>query len=575
MPDTPIYIDQYRGNLEEAIRLLAGKTLHDSVPTPGPKFQSIAGIQKGKIRAKMPLFSEVPDLYKKHVQRTMESILIECPLNVPNMLALKDAGVSFLPKLQKWYEQEIVTGKKPEPVSIPTLKLPLYPYQQEAVAWVHANDGTCLLGHEMGLGKSPMSLAYLELNPDVRPAIIICPAHLKINWQREAQKFMSKPRTIVLYGQKAKALPEDAGIVILNYDIVKFWLKELVSINPQILICDEVQAIKEPTAQRTKAVKSLAHETPRRLFLSGTPVVNRPSEFFVPLNLIDPINFPSFQQFVKRYTHVSYNGYRHEYKGVKNAEELHNRLKNSIMLRRTKEEVLPQLAHKNRIVLPLEITNRKEYDDAETDLLGWIFANKGPDAVQAAASAEAVSRFNVLKQLAWEGKKKAVVAWVKEFLDDTDESIILFAHHRATVAFLAEALRDYGVVKVVGGMTPTAKQKSVDRFQSGAARVFLGSLAAKEGLTLTRASTCAFVELWWTPGAHEQAESRHHRVGQQADTVEVYYLVADDTIDTEMLSVLDAKRKVLSSILDGRDMEQDQLLVELMRKMERKNDANR
>lgn len=261
-----------------------------------------------------------------------------------------------------------------------------FPYQRKGVRKIHHFDGRALLADEMGLGKSLQSLLYMEESQSY-PAVIVCEAGLKFNWEREA-KIHCNIRATVLEGRQpsVKALRR-TKLIIINYDILGDWLPLLRKLRPQLIILDECQMIKNRAAKRTKHVKKLCKIAQRVLGLSGTPLTNRPAELWPILNILRPDLFNSFFSFGARYCQPQRRRWGWEYKGAVRLKELNTLLNTTCMIRRLKVDVLEQLPKQSRYVVPLEISNRKEYDKAVSDFLGWLL-KKHVGKAEKAAKAE-------------------------------------------------------------------------------------------------------------------------------------------------------------------------------------------
>lgn len=442
----------------------------------------------------------------------------------------------------------------------------LYPFQREDIMWLEAKGGNGIIGSEMGLGKTIQALGWLKLHPELRPAVIVVPASLKLNWEREAKKWLGKGVKVAMpSGRKAnRKAVWDKDLIVINYDILANWLNAILQQSPAVMIVDESHYVKSIKAQRTKAVKELGKLVKHKIFLTGTPIVNRPAEFFTVLNMLEPVEFNSWMRFTKRYCGAFNNGFGWDVSGATNTAELHEKLQGKIMIRRKKEDVLTDLPAKQRYAVPMEIGNRKEYSKASANLLGWLEEKFGRGKANSAAQAEALAQFNYLKQLAAEGKRESAVQWLKDSLDSNGK-LVVFAIHHTMIDYLAEELRHYNPVVVDGRTSQEARQKAVDTFQQDdTCKVFIGNIrAAGVGLTLTAASNVVFVELGWTPGEHQQAEDRIHRIGQERQCT-AWYLVAGDSIEETIAEILDSKRQVLDAVLDGKDVEEGSLLTELI-----------
>lgn len=487
------------------------------------------------------------------------------------------ASTDNLIRLREWgFEldstcNDILNPKKVEDVTITEkdLDIPgLYPFQLEGVKFLEARNGNGLIGDEMGLGKTIQTLGWLKLHPEARPAVIVVPASLKINWQREAEKWIGKDSTLTILSGRSpdkKAL-KGFEIFIINYDILMYWVDTLKTVSPKVMVCDEAHYCKDSGARRTKAVKELGKTVEHTIFLTGTPIVNRPVEFFTILNMLAPTEFNSWKRYTQRYCDAKHNGFGWDVSGSSNTAELFEKVNNKVMVRRKKSDVLKDLPTKQRFVVPMDITNWKTYSRADNDLVGWIKDTFGNRKASAAEQAEALARFSYLKQLAAEGKREFAINWIKDCLD-ANGKLVVFAVHHVMIDFLAEELRNYNPVVVDGRVDMTKRQEAVDRFQNDpTCRVFIGNVqAAGVGITLTAASNSVFVELGWTPGAHSQAEDRIHRIGQESK-VSAYYLIAANTIEEEIAQLLDSKMDVLTKVLDGKETDGGSLLSELLKK---------
>lgn len=463
--------------------------------------------------------------------------------------------------------QRLLNPPKTEEIKIPKeLELPdLFPFQNDGVRFLQAHNGNGLIGDEMGLGKTIQAIGWMKLNPDKVPVVIVVPASLKINWEREISKWIGI-RTSILSGKKPNPLMMQAPILIVNYDILQAWLPALRELKPAVMVVDESHYIKSNKAQRTKAVRELGKMVKHKIFLSGTPITNRPSEFYTVLNMLDPINFSSWMRYVKRYCGAYHDGYGWNVSGATHTNELFEKINGKLMLRRRKADVLKDLPAKARFVVPMEISNKKDYTSASSDLIRWIKTLKGDAKAMKAATAEALVRFGYLKQLAAEGKRENAVQWIKDSLDSNGK-LILFAIHHVMIDYLAEELRNYSPVVVDGRVSMEKRQEAVDKFQNDPeCRVFIGNIkAAGVGLTLTVSSNVVFLELPWTPGDCDQAEDRAHRIGQDKK-VSIWYLLAANTIEEEIAEILDEKRKVLDAVLDGQETVEENMITELLKR---------
>ena len=493
-----------------------------------------------------------------------------CPLSVDNLSILQDADFVMDKGLLQYLDDK--NKKKDAVIEMPDLKKELFPFQRDGVSFIYQRDGRAIVADEMGLGKTIQALAYLSLCPEKRPAVIVCPGHLKLNWLKEIKETlpdeMSK-NIEVLYGLTATKINPKTEIIIVNYHILNAWVNELIKIKPQIVIMDEAHFCKNNKTQRTKAAKKLTKKSPYLIALTGTPIVNKPVEGFNIIQMVDKTVFPNRWDYLHRYCDAKHNGFGWDFTGASNEGELHKKLK-TVMIRRLKKDVLKDLPDKIYSSVPIEIQNIDEYKKAEDDFIDYLLRKKGIQAAQKASRAGHLAKIEGLKQLAVDGKIQPAMKWIEDFLENNvDGKLVVFGTHRKTVDVIMDKF-DGIAVKVDGSVSTKDRDLAVGRFHEDKnIRLFMGNIqAAGTGLTLTAASTVAFLELPWSPGELAQAEDRCHRIGQK-NFVNVYHLIAADTIEEKIAMLLDKKRKVLDAVLDGEQDEGTPLLTELI-KMYRK-----
>jgi SNF2 family DNA or RNA helicase len=461
----------------------------------------------------------------------------------------------------------------------------LMPFQKEGVDFIFKKHGRALIGDEMGLGKTLQALTYMEMKSEI--TVVVCPASLKLTWAREIAKWCTDYSITLCQGKKNKEKLKlvvnpkaKKDIYICNWDILgnktkkdkgdKYpkdipytgWVDYLLDMEPDLVIGDEIHFAKNYKTIRARSFKRLGQRVKHLVCLSGTPIENRPVEFFPTLNLLNAGVFNNWYKYTQNYCGAQVSRFGRDVSGASNIDELHS-LVSTVMIRRLKKDVLPQLPQKVRSVIPLELSNEKTYRRAYNDFINYLMETKGVKAADKAAKAEHLVKIENLKQLSYQGKKKAVIEWIKEYLE-TENKLVVFGVHKAVIQDLQGVFNDCSVV--IDGNTPVNQRQDIaDRFNNDPKiNLFIGNIkAASEGLTLTASKATAFVEYWWSPGKQDQAEDRVHRIGQEADSVTAYYLAAKNSIDEDMLEMLDVKRKIVSGILDG-GKEEEVSLVDIM-----------
>jgi SWI/SNF-related matrix-associated actin-dependent regulator 1 of chromatin subfamily A len=463
-------------------------------------------------------------------------------------------------------------------IALPTLPegLALLPYQAAGCRAILASESAgkrgWLLGDEMGLGKTIQALVLTQAWATAgRPALVVCPASLRLNWRAESRRWRPGARIhVVANGKDPIPTPEDVDLVIVSYEGATKRAVELMARPWDVLVCDESHAIKNRLAKRTKAIcgswdkenghtNGLADVAGRTLLLTGTPILNRPCELWTTLEALGLARqFGGWMCYAKRYCAANqvWTGTKMvwDFSGALNLEQLQTRLRASgQIVRRLKADVLTELPAKRRQIVTLEPDGSTPPLTAEErDLLAaleraWIAQVEELDA-PVGYDFEAASR---IRRKQAERKVSQVLTYVTEALETVD-SLVLFAHHRDVIDSLADGLAKAGIaaVRLYGGMSDEDKNAAVEAFQAGKARVFVGSiLAAGMGLTLTRASTVVFAELDWRPAMLLQAEDRCHRIGQK-DAVLSQILVVEGTFDAYLARMIADKMANIEKALD-------------------------
>ena len=439
------------------------------------------------------------------------------------------------------------------------------PFQRAGIAYAIERPAT-LIGDEMGLGKT---IQICGLINETKPGsvMIICPASLKVNWQRELEKWLVDDYTIGI--ASGKDLPDD-DILIINYDILNKHRHILSQRNWDLGVADEAHYIKNPKAQRSKAVVELLQGAGRRVLLTGTPIVNRPKELFSLIQLLDPDRWNNFMRYAKRYCGAYQSRWGWDFSGATHLPELQESLRRTVMVRRLKVNVLTDLPPKQRQVIPIPVNGYATQINAEHDLeqhystliaeaqieADMADASDDPEAYKTAvAKLKDLTRieFNRISKIRHDTallKTAAVVNHVVELLDSVDK-VVVMAHHHDVVNELEAGLAEFSPVTLTGNTPQPTRQQSVDRFQNDPeCKVFIGSIQASGvGITLTASSTVVFAELGWTPAEMSQAEDRCHRIGQ-LDSVLVQHLVIDGSLDARIAQTLVSKQNVLDRALD-------------------------
>lgn len=442
-----------------------------------------------------------------------------------------------------------------------------FPYQERGIEYGLKNK-RIILGDEPGLGKTVQSIQTI-VRANAFPCLVICPASLKINWQREWHMWSDKKAMILNNANqhswwmfsKPELNPFGTGakvdVFITNFEsLKKFFVEEVprgpvklknIKFKPQIsifksVIVDEAHRLKDPSTYQSKFSKGIVTGKEYILALTGTPVVNSQEDLVSILGVLDRLkDFGGASMF------------RAKWLDKDKLPELGERMKKTCFIRRRKSEVLNDLPAKLRSIVPVELSNREEYDHALNDLKSYLIEYKGKTDLEAKRllRMKALIQVGILKGISARGKIAAVVDQVSDVIA-SGEKVILFCHLREVGESLKQAFPDACVIR--GGMPGHIKQANIDRFQKDPdAKVIICSIkAAGVGLTLTASSRVVFVELPWHPADLDQAEDRAHRIGQK-DSVQCTYFIGKGTIDEHIYRIIDRKREISNLVTGDRN----------------------
>ena len=474
----------------------------------------------------------------------------------------------------------------------------LMEFQKEGLGFLLQNNRT-LLADEMGLGKTVQALAYLA-QTNGYPALLVVPAHLVKNWEREIRRFLRvpadaaahavsgldasgpavspsvdddaanpdvlssddgkevnagfrSPEVHVIRGLKPYELPQ-AHLYIIHYLLLRGWKTVLPEAGFHTVIFDEIQELRHAGTEKYSSASLVADNCENVIGLSGTPIYNKGGEIWNVMNILDYHCLGDWDSFTREWCYGYGNGI------VIDPKLLGEHLKREgLIFRRTKDKVLKELPPKRRLVQEID-SDAKVYD---------ALMEGAMEKVRLLDSAEeAFDRRRLEDRIAQEerqatGMAKApyVCAFVRALLDG-EEKILLFAHHHKVIDRYKKELKQYHPVFITGRETEKQKDESVQRFMEGKTNLCVVSLRAAAGLNLQRATCVVFGELDWSPAVHSQAEDRAHRIGQQ-DSILCYYLVTSRGSDQDIQEALGLKVSQFVNMMGDRfESEEDRLLAQ-------------
>lgn len=479
----------------------------------------------------------------------------ECELDEDtrsDMLVYKD----YVQNKEK-FEQEINNVKQLKDIEldIPNFKLNLFPYQKVAVKFLEITKGRALISLPPGLGKTPISLAYAVRGN--YKTLVICPATLKPNWESEVHKFTDKKACIISSKTKVdKEFLTLYDVYIINYDILKKWVDILLTVRFELCILDESQAVKNPQAQRTKNSQKLTKNIPRIILLSASPFMNKPIELYTSLNIIDPVNWFNYYDYAKRYCDGKYNYFgQFEANGATNLEELRDKIQ-PIFYRKQREEVLDQIPDKifSTITSDLDKEEREQYEGVVKKINAVSNSLRGVGNDFALKKALTMKRFALmgeLRQITAISKIKSTSEMIENIIE-SGEKVVVFSDYHNPLHALYEKFKDCAVI-LTGDSSEKQRKESVEKFQNDPnVLVFLGGTnSASTGITLTAAHNIIIESLPYRPEDVVQMIGRIDRVNQKSNKLNIYFMVANDSVDEKMVQMLQRKSNAFNAVING------------------------
>ena len=448
-------------------------------------------------------------------------------------------------------------------------------HQQVAVEAL-LNQCKMLLGDEMGLGKTGTSVLTGSLIQGRK--LVVCPASLKLNWKKEIGLFAPNSHVVILGGKKRKIMPavsdwQDDGWLVVNYDLLPKFEKEINQVAFSVLFLDEAHYVKalnsngEASSKRATAALRLAKQCPHVYPITGTPIPNRVKDVWNILQSIDhPLAKKNFFSFANRYCNAKMTPFGWDFEGASNTKELHEKLK-PYMIRRLKDEVT-DLPEKIRSFIPVEV-DLKGYEQALND----YYTNHNVTQYADPDVQQLVQLTGMRIELA-KAKITSTIELAETVLEN-ESCVIIFTCYQAVIDAVMAHFKD-DCVKLTGACSNEKKEQAKALFQAGKKKVIVMNLqAGGVGHTLTKASAVIFNDLYWVPTDHLQAEDRVHRIGQ-VNRCNIYYVYAQGAeIDEILAGSLNSKLKHINRAIEGLEIEPIGVEQELMRKLHTMKNKNK
>lgn len=432
----------------------------------------------------------------------------------------------------------------------------LFKHQIEGIEFLKTTK-RAILADEQGMGKTIQAIEAVK--SEEKGAIVVCPASVKFNWRNEINRQYPLDRVIVI--NSTDPIPPGADWYIINYDILdkrKELLSEFLETGElKTLILDEAHYVKNRSI-RARAALNLTREAEKVYLLTGTPIMNRPMELF---NLLSAVGSPlakSWYAYVMRYCNAWRRTLRNgrsflDTSGASHLDELRGKI-STHFLRREKKDAL-DLPPKIIQQIPIELSKtwREKYDRAFDDYIAFLKTNpiegKNIDNILLARHLVELQK---IKQVCSQAKLEFILHDIEEIIG-AGEKVVVFTQYTETLRNIQQGARakKWSVQTISGETSSIERQRAVEAFQGGFGDIFVGNIkAAGIGITLTAANKVIFADIDWTPAVHDQAEDRCHRIGTTG-TVNVYYYIATDTIEEDIMTMLAKKRQIIDAVISG------------------------
>jgi len=478
----------------------------------------------------------------------------------------------YLDALYEKQQQIYLSTDTDEPIR-PDSKL--FPFQNSSVRVLDA-AGSIILGHNMGLGKTPIACSALDYIGAKR-VLIVCPSSVKwswvdhlVEWAERTDLYVLESRSLkrynasIIYSKRDDALvglftEEETSVVLMSYDMMRIHIETLIAFDYDVVIFDEAHRLKNRKAKSTEAAMRLCQSCAHKWLLTGTPIRNHYTDIYTLLSMIDPIRFSSYWNFVNTYLETVPNIFGGtDIIGLKSEEEFNSML-SVYMYKLTKEEVLKDLPPKiyTDLKLPMNEAQAKMYRDMETQMMVAIHKEleEGVQISKVISAPNTIAQIIRLRQICLSpaliggpedsAKIDAIYDLLKDLLE-AEEQIVIFTYFREFLKYVAGLLDSIGIPygQIVGGQSSTDRYEVQKALTSGEYPIVIGTAQSMgEGMNLQAASTAIFCDIDWVPANNEQAEDRIHR-GEIKKSPNIIRLKHPDTIETDIWATCRRKEEI-------------------------------
>lgn len=432
--------------------------------------------------------------------------------------------------------------------------LPFYEYQKIGTAFVTASK-YCLLCDQPGLGKTLQTIGAMMLSGSTK-ILVLCPKSVKLGWYEELARWAPHYNVIVVDGtaKQRAAMWKDksAQVYIANYQLLLHDFDLINETEWDMIAADEATVVSNPDAKTTEALKKLtAH---RRIAMTGTPLSNRVEDLWSLVDWVCPGLLGNYYSFVQTYCDKDRFG---NVKGYKNLSQLRNFIE-PVMIRRRKKDVLTELPPKlyEKIIVELSPKERAIYKSVEEIIVQELMAEGissralSSKFVRNIRLQQAANAVQLITNIPHKSSKIEELKRLVDLLTANEEKVLIFTKYRTVAELLAIELEKYQPLQITGAVNETDRAANRHLFtDSPAHNIMILTSAGNMGLNLQAASSVIHFDLPWSIAQLEQREDRAHRNGQTKN-VTVYKLIAANTIDELMLTIINSKRALSDEMLE-------------------------
>lgn len=476
---------------------------------------------------------------------------------------------NVLPTNYDWIEETIV--------SIPSHREPIYArcmnFQQSGVDFIERSNFNCAVLDEMGLGKTCQILTAIRHNKEkLYPILYVVKGALRLNWAAEmisklwlldgwdGIKDHSELPFILLDGQSA-ILPGMKNVII-GMNLLTKYEDAIKKYGFKLLVVDESQNFGNMGSKRTKSLLKIAAGIPHKVCLSGTPILNRATEFFTTLNLIKADHWGNYARFVQSWieieTYYNERGSRcYRYKGIwQHLRQAFHEKTSKYIIRRMKRDVLkdlPKFSRRFKVIQNESDEMAKTYNKTAQELEDYLYSNEYLNDKAFDRANKTLAYLVKMRHICGVAKVPIILDEVRDFLESTGngngtDKLLIGCHHNEVMRQLSMGLEEYKPVLLDSGLDNIEREKKIAEFRNGSRVCIAKILAQGEGLNLQFCHKMFVCEREWNPGKEEQFEARIDRYGQEEPTDATYFIMKN-TVDETFTQMVEEKRKTVGETL--------------------------